>query len=532
MAALDRIIPAVVHDDGSVHYSSIMSHESDTSPGVCYMVPQRIIPVIFVPGIMGSNLKSIDTPSERSQPIWTVNSKWSIAKQWGSAGAANRKKLLDPKKTSVDGSGVVSAGTAKSDAELRRRGWGEVAAMSYGSFLVWLENALNDADASTEYGVKGLRAELMKKLVAEAPGVAPLTYDEVALSYKYQFPVHAVGYNWLQSNVKSAQRLRDRIEQFMEHYRSEFGYMCNKVILVTHSMGGLVARYYSEEMGGHPNVLGVVHGVMPATGAAMAYKRVKAGTEGIAGPVLGSNAAEVTAVFAQAPGALQLLPGPDYGMHWLSVRGFDGSISLPNRDPYEEVYLQRGMWWGLIEDRLLNPLDEEKRTTEADWKSFKGLINDSVRPFHTKISRKYHANTYVFYGDDALHKTWGNVTWKRTRRYSYGSVPIPEPTLGNPLSAKSTWNQGLGQQVVSTDSGKAADGALFVLQDADERGDGTVPIRSGKAPAEQRGVQVCVSYSGVEHEAADKNEQSRQFTLWAITKIAYRVKQTSMAYKT
>src|SRR5579863_2470307 len=108
--------------------------------------------------------------------------------------------------------------------------------MSYGSFLVWLENALNDADASTEYGVKGLRAELMNKLVAEAPGVEPLTYDEVALSYKYQFPVHAVGYNWLQSNVKSAQRLRDRIEQFMEHYRSEFGYMCDKVILVTHSM--------------------------------------------------------------------------------------------------------------------------------------------------------------------------------------------------------------------------------------------------------------------------------------------------------
>ena len=532
MAALDRIIPAVVHDDGSVHYSSIMSHESDTSPGVCYMVPQRIIPVIFLPGIMGSNLKSIDTPSERSQPIWTVNSKWSIAKQWGSAGAANRKKLLDPKKTSVDGSGVVSAGTAKSDAELRRRGWGEVAAMSYGSFLVWLENALNDADASTEYGVKGLRAELMKKLVAEAPGVAPLTYDEVALSYKYQFPVHAVGYNWLQRNEDSAQRLNNRIEQFMEHYRSEFGYMCDKVILVTHSMGGLVARYYSEVLGGHPNVLGVVHGVMPATGAAMAYKRVKAGTEGVAGPVLGANAAEVTAVFAQAPGALQLLPGPDYGMHWLTITDTNRTISFPKNDPYNEIYLQRGMWWGLIEDRLLNPLDERKQSVETDWESFATLIKYQVTPFHSDISQKYHMNTYVFYGDDVAHKTWGNVAWKRTRRYSYGSVPIPEPTLSSPLSTKSSWNSGIGQQVVSADSGKASDGALFVLQGADERGDGTVPVRSGKAPAGQRGVQVCVPYSSIEHEGAYKDEQSRRFTLWAITKIAYRVKQTSMAYKT
>jgi hypothetical protein len=102
MAFPDRIIPAVVHDDGSVHHSSVMSHESDTSCAVCYMVPMRIIPVIFVPGIMGSNLKSIDSPFERPQPIWTVNSKWSIGTQWGGTGAANRKKLLDPQNTEVD----------------------------------------------------------------------------------------------------------------------------------------------------------------------------------------------------------------------------------------------------------------------------------------------------------------------------------------------------------------------------------------------------------------------------------------------
>jgi hypothetical protein len=229
MAFPDRIIPAVVHDDGSVHHSSVMSHESDTSCAVCYMVPMRIIPVIFVPGIMGSNLKSIDSPFERPQPIWTVNSKWSIGTQWGGTGAANRKKLLDPQNTEV---------------------------------------------------------------------------------------------------------------------------------------------------------------------------------------------------------------------------------------------------------------------------------------------------------------TWGNVTWKRTRRRSYGGAPIPEPTLSNPLSANAIWNPGLGQQVVPTDSGTALDGALFVLQDADERGDGTVPTRSGKAPSGRRGVQVCVPYPGVEHEGAYKDKQVQRFALWAITKIAYRVKQTSMAYKT
>jgi hypothetical protein len=86
--------------------------------------------------------------------------------------------------------------------------------------------------------------------------------------------------------------------------------------------------------------------------------------------------------------------------------------------------------------------------------------------------------------------------------------------------------------VVSTDSGIRLYGAVFFLQVAVERGDGTVPVRSGKPPVGQRGVQVCVSYSGIEHEPAYTNEQTQQFTLWAITKIAYRVKQTSMAYKT
>src|ERR1700709_2729015 len=107
--------------------------------------------------------------------------------------------------------------------------------MSYGPWLVWLENALNDAHKCKT----GLRAELMRQPVADAPGVQALTFDEVALSYKYQFPVHAVGYNWLQSNDESAQYLADKIDAFMNYYRGR-GYQCEKVILVTHSMGGLV----------------------------------------------------------------------------------------------------------------------------------------------------------------------------------------------------------------------------------------------------------------------------------------------------
>ena len=55
------------------------------------------------------------------------------------------------------------------------------------------------------------------------------------------FPVHAMGYNWLRSNKKSGKEIAARIEALIKRYVDQ-GYQCEKVIVVTHSMGGLVAR--------------------------------------------------------------------------------------------------------------------------------------------------------------------------------------------------------------------------------------------------------------------------------------------------
>ena len=70
----------------------------------------------------------------------------------------------------------------------------------------------------------------------------------------------------------------------------------------------------------------------------------------------------------------------------------------------------------------------------------------------------------------------------------------------------------------------------FVLQEAGENGDGTVPRRSGMEPTGRDGVQVCVPYQGIDHDGAYKNEPQQLFALWAITKIAFSVRHTSMAY--
>lgn len=334
MGAIERIIPATIADDGSVHYTSVTSAPDD-STAVCYMVPSRVIPVIFVPGVMGTNLADKNS----GKAVWLVDNSLSIAAAWMGRSPESRKGILDPENTVVYEDGKIPSGTAQSEAELRRRGWGTVGNMSYGKFLPMLENALNDA---SECEI-GLRAQLMHKLVATAPGVSVLSNDEVDLSYKYQLPVHAVGYNWLQSNADSAKHLAKKIEDFKNHYK-KLKKICEKVIIVTHSMGGLVARYYSEVNGHRDSVLGIVHGVMPTTGSATAYKRVKAGTEGISGTDLGPDAATMK-------------------------------------------------WWGLVDDKLINPLDPTKKSIDTDWRNFANLVKYDVRRFHENMRGRFHPST-------------------------------------------------------------------------------------------------------------------------------------------
>ncbi|MEM5424200.1 esterase/lipase family protein [Paraburkholderia ferrariae] len=524
MATQERIIQPKIADDGSVHYSSVMSAPDD-STAVCYMVPDRVIPVVFVPGVMGTNLESNGT---QPKPVWLLDSL-STVKPWMTKGPDLRQRILYPDGTQVHGRGKIAPGTAQTDDELRRRGWGEVAYMSYGEWLVWLENALNDAHAATDYGRKGLRESLCHIVT---PGLEKLERDEVALSYRYQFPVHAVGYNWLQSNAVSAQRLKTRIDEITAWYREKFGWRCDKVILVTHSMGGLVARYYSEVAGMRDKVLGIVHGVMPATGAATTYKRMKAGTDGMAGLALGPTAAAMTAVVGSAPGPLQLLPSRDYGMGWLQIRDGDRFVALPqpdkdgNIDPYSQIYTVRGTWWGLCDDSLLNPLDPGKKTVDQDWDNFEKIIKKKVKTFHEEISGKYHANTYAFYGDDPKHLAYGDVTWTQQASplLRGGTPPITDL-----LRARGSDDLSSGGQTVKTTLNGKSIYSTFVLRDADEHGDGTVPVRSARAPGHK--VRACVAFAAIDHEGGFKLDATRRFTLHAITRIAQSVKGTALDYQ-
>ena len=132
-------------------------------------------------------------------------------------------------------------------------------------------------------------------------------------------------------------------------------------------MGGLVARALTQ-LHGYERVLGVVHGVQPATGSSTIYHHMRCGYEGIAQVVLGRNAGEVTAVVANSAGALELAPSAEYreGRPWLFLCDAQGQVlkdidgkprAYPqNQDPYEEIY-KSSTWYGLVPEQNAQYLD-------------------------------------------------------------------------------------------------------------------------------------------------------------------------------
>lgn len=548
----ERQIPVSYDRRGDPHWSSTMSTPDD-SLGVCHMVPDRIIPVIFVPGVMGSNLISKDGAK------WLMDSPESLLKGWIARGPKARKRHLRPEVTEVYDGGNLPKLIGYTEEELKRRGWGEVGAFSYESFLLWLESNLNDY----ENAKNGLRHNLIGQALGAMTGEEALKAEEVALSYRYRFPVFACGYNWLADNRVSAKRLSGRINEIIARYKIEKK-KCEKVIIVTHSMGGLVARCCSELLkddAGVPmrdKIFGISHGVMPTIGAAATYKRMKTGAEippsdswfgGVAAKItaklLGEDAAEMTAVLSSAPGPLQLLPTPEYGDGWLKIKHDAQEYSYPtNGDPYGEIYTVRGKWWSMCEDTLINPLNNEsdptKRQAQIDkgWNAYAGLIKSAVKAFHTDLAEQYHPNTFAFFGSADSFMSYGSVGWI-SKRNPHSLMLTGDAGPVDVLGAKSDISFGRQTKSERIVLAKPADQGdkreqlrLFALDPPDENGDGTVPHRSGVAA--RSGVKsILQAVAG--HEPAYKEgpelDRVRSFTLRAILKIAQEVTKTSLRYE-
>lgn len=114
----------------------------------CFLPPTKIIPVIFLPGVMGSNLMSSGGGKiKKNDLIWRGDNKIKVYANWATLKGKQRRELLNPDTTVVDNRGEISRdvyslisddGKGKDGTMLpprKKRGWGEVLSFSYGNSL-------------------------------------------------------------------------------------------------------------------------------------------------------------------------------------------------------------------------------------------------------------------------------------------------------------------------------------------------------------------------------------------------------------
>lgn len=542
----------------------------DLMPQVISIPPKRVLPIIFLPGIMGSNLRL--TATRQSELKKKNNIAWrpeslAEAKALIAANSKLRQSQLDPSATEVDQydpvhnptgdineSAAQRHGNAKvgfnllhvsidspllmddpstskprktKEQKARERGWGEVFFDSYRELLEMCEQRLNSAfyyGHLDSWWKQIVDVPPAKWQASPQPPLKPLdekTLQEVVTGC--WFPVHAMGYNWLQSNQDSGISVAKRITSLMERYKHQ-GFECEKVIVVTHSMGGLVARaLIHPEMGNlHEKILGIVHGVMPAIGAGAAYKRMRCGFEdpglmsmspiaSITAKVLGNFGPEVTAVLGNAQGGLELLPNQTYGNGWLQVTHNGQTIkSLPERgDPYEEVYKLRNKWYGLLREDWINPAKQRL----AGFERSSHLI-DGAKRFHNSVTNTYHDQSYAHYGADPRHAAWHNVVWA----IADSDTKIdPEKLL---IAADNFQGRLSAAQSVDDYCDTVSQHLEIAMQPARDPGDQTVPLHSAEHQLQSGKFKGIFRQTGYEHQDSYKNEAALHSTLYCLVRIA------------
>lgn len=514
-----------------------LTPQSDQRMKNVYLRKPAVIPIVFLPGIMGSNLKIKGSANQTVawRPPNGLGSGIAAAFTWIMRGPRQRQQMLNLENVEVDERGEIAVGeSGLSETLARRRGWGAAHRSSYHRILALLQQRLNEIAAYSYqlrqpglkpwWGSFGLHDP---REYGEQRRQSPLTTEEMFHAARFQYDVWCAGYNWLQSNRLSGLDVKDFIEnRVLAHYRRA-GVPAEKVILVTHSMGGLVARALTE-LHGYDKVLGVIHGVMPATGAPLFYQRMRAGYEGPEQIVLGRNAGEVTAVVANAPGALGLAPSFDHdsGRPWLffkDARGNQQRSALPSaKNPYQDIY-KSSLWYGLVpasNSRFLN-MSRVGNAQEGLRKRFE-LVIDAVRSFHLGISGKYHVNSYSHYGADSSRHSWQTVLWEG------GIVPSTGDGFYDDRNGRYV------RQVVEPYSDSVySEVGLRLKPHSTTGGDGTVPETSGVAPGAS-GVAASFRHGnqgrgsrnaneqGYEHQHSYNDRRAQWATLFSVVRLSQR----------
>ena len=249
------------------------------------------VPIVFVPGVMGSRLQLTGLN-------WDPNSTYAMAWSWRRATQTQKQTALASRQQEDPGSVVMKL---RDD-----HGFDSVAEDFYGDFL----------------------KALAKRKFASATT-----------------PVYAVGYDWRRPIQESANLLRARVIEIM------LAEDAKRVIVISHSMGGLVSRtMFKQYPDLQSKVAGAVHVVQPAVGAVVLYRRFFTGMQDsldgeevadkVFNTILGRTPPEFAALISVLPGPMQLCPSGFYhcGDGWLCIEREGFPLHLPEDQSIFDAY--------------------------------------------------------------------------------------------------------------------------------------------------------------------------------------------------
>lgn len=550
-----RVKDPTVAPDGTLVVHTVATPESFDIRSATTIGSNKVIPVIFVPGIMGTNLRvrsdvklPKDFPLKAGEAAWHPPNSTSDAllevRKWSGRSPADRQIILHPDFLEVDDTGELDVESCSLSREvMHERGWGEIYTGCYGTLLHDLQSHLDMTFRKNALGQREIRRHWKMVMDCEpgrdwgARNESKVTEPELVKFAAYQYPIYAVGYNWLQSCAQSSARLEKRVKEIIKWWQDR-KYDCNKVILITHSMGGLVARACAKRI--PDDIAGVIHGVMPALGAPVAYRRIACGTE-ISSPsndkldnfkaeqfaeIAGKHTAHTTPVMAVSPGVLELLPNQNYPSPWFQLRvvrsinkqsNVFNCLPLPSGDSPYKLYRDTQSWYRMINPALADPKGLYQREPGGVAKIIANAIT-AAEQFHLELSDFYHEPTFAYYGNDEKKLTYGQIRWVAQEVPSSTNVAL---TPANIQNAKFIGYEQDGARIVEIE-GKCR--LRFKVEQQDALGDGTVPQQSGAGPSRSPKVKTIFPTRGYGHQDSFGNRNMILLTRHLIVKIVQDMK--------
>ena len=270
---------------------------------------------------------------------------------------------------------------------------------------------------------------------------------------------------------------------------------------------------------------------MPTLGAASAYKRMRFGFQEKSGPlntlaaqVLAIDGEHATAILANTPAPLEMMPGMAYGQEWLKV--VDASDKLlwswprDNESALEGIYLQpANAWWRLINPSWVNPANIPLNKGGGIDNVMQRLKDASA--LLKEIEKIFHPNTYASYCASKEFLSYGEITFKVIEGLEIKKSANQENTTPPPNKWRLLTDDAKGNLTI-----QAGTRVLKLkLQPANSAGDETVPSdRSAKHIPGKKFVHGEKAGTGYEHQNSYTHPNVLASMLYSIVQIAKTAK--------